>query len=237
MKHLPLIHLINLDRSVDRLQRFKQRNPHITDFVRVSAVDGAKVDREALVRAGVINSDLQYGPGALGCALSHMQLWDLAAAQDSAVTIFEDDTIISKSFEKHSQNISANIPSDWDFVQWGYTINPLFAWVDLFASRVRLEGYGNTRYNILEDALLFQEEKYCPGVVKLCHSFGCFGYSISAKGARAALKYCRPLRDRSVLISRCRSEDPSPRNRCCAMWAILQYKILHVHSTISNTLR
>ena len=44
----------------------------------------------------------------------------------------------------------------------------------------------------------FQAEELFPAPLRLLHSFGLQGYSISAKGARAALKYCLPLRNRSI---------------------------------------
>jgi hypothetical protein len=44
----------------------------------------------------------------------------------------------------------------------------------------------------------FQTEHVCPVPVRLLRSFGLQGYSISAKGARTALKYCLPLRKRLI---------------------------------------
>ena len=86
MQDIPQIHLINLDRrSADRLQLFKERNPHIQDFVRVSAVDGAKVDRAELIRSGMISENLPYGAGGLARALSHVRLWEMALAQFEAL--------------------------------------------------------------------------------------------------------------------------------------------------------
>jgi hypothetical protein len=47
----PQIHLINLDRSVGPLRRFKERNPHIHDLMRASGVYDGKVDCEELIRS------------------------------------------------------------------------------------------------------------------------------------------------------------------------------------------
>ena len=43
---------------------------------------------------------------------------------------------------------------------------------------------------------------FSPAPMKLLHSFSLQGYSISAKGARAALKYCVPLRNRMIRFPR-----------------------------------
>ena len=195
---LPPIHLINLDRSTERLRRFKELNTHLTDVTRVPGVDGGTLVREALEKAGYIAGDLSYGAGALGCALSHIRLWEMAAAQDRPVTIFEDAVAVSYQFEKTAADILATLPADWDVVVWGYSLNPLYVWVDLSISKIRLSGYGSKRNGGANGAQKFQSEEYHGGPVKLLHAFGTFGYSISASGARAALEHCRPLRNRMV---------------------------------------
>ena len=94
------IHLINLDRSTDRLAKFARRNSHLSSVLRSPAVDGARVDRQALLRGGLIRADCPYGNGALGCALSHIELWKKAYAEDRAVTVFEDDAIATFRLRK-----------------------------------------------------------------------------------------------------------------------------------------
>jgi glycosyl transferase family 25 len=119
MTELPCIHLINLDRSPERLLRFRDYNSHLKEIVRVSATDGATVDRAALVSSGYINRDLPYSDGTLGCAMSHVKLWEMAASQDRSLTIIEDDIVVSLHFEARAREILAAVPADWDFIQWG----------------------------------------------------------------------------------------------------------------------
>ncbi len=198
MKELPQIHLINLDRSMDRLRQFRDRNPHITDFVRVSAVDGSQVDRKALIQSRKISADLPYGAGALGCALSHIGLWEKAIAEDRSITIFEDDIVVSRQFAERAGIILSQIPADWDFVFWGYLLNPLFVWVDLGITKTRLHIYGPNRYSSAHGAGEFQESD-CPSTpVRLLHCFGMQAYSISKKGAQAALDYFLPMQKRWI---------------------------------------
>jgi GR25 family glycosyltransferase involved in LPS biosynthesis len=195
---LPCIHLINLDRSSERLLRFRDDNKHLREVVRISATDGATVNREALASSGYINRDLPYSDGTLGCAVSHIKLWEMAASQDRSLTIFEDDIVVSLHFEERAREILAAVPADWDFIQWGLIFNPLFVWVNLGVSKARLEPYGTRNYAAGSDYERFQAEAFYPAPLRLLHCFGTQGYSISAKGARAALEYCLPLRKRWI---------------------------------------
>ena len=192
------MHLINLDRSPERLLRFRDHNDHLREIVRVSATDGAKVDREALVSSDTSTGTCPTQDGTLGCAVSHIKLWEMAASQDRNLTIFEDDIVVSLHFEARAREILAAVPADWDFIQWGVTFDPLFVWVDLGVSKARLHPYGYTELRGSFGLQEFQAEKFFPAPLRLLHSFGLQGYSISAKGARAALEFCLPLRNRSI---------------------------------------
>ena len=200
MKTLPEIHLINLDRSTERLRRFQELNWHLKDVVRVPAIHGAALNREELVESGYISENLSYGAGTLGSALSHLKLWEMAVAQNRSITVFEDAIVVSHEFETYAREVLSGLPEDWDFIQWGYNFNPSFLWVDLGTSKARLQGYGRMKYQ--EDAELrdFQSTKLesHPVPLRVLHSFGIMGYSISPSGARAALEYCLPLRNRLI---------------------------------------
>lgn len=183
------------------MRRFRAWNGFLRSVNRASAADGSKLDREALIRSGYVARDLSYSAGTLGCAISHIKLWEIAASQALAITIFEDDIIVSPRFESEAEKILAALPADWDIIKWGYLLNPSYIWVDLGISKAKIEGYGSRVYERPEDILKFWSENNCNGAVRMLHSFGFQGYSISAKGARAALEYCLPLRNRLVTFS------------------------------------
>ena len=189
------IHLINLDQSTDRLAKFRERNPHLRDIVRVSAIDGSLVNRRELVTAGTITDDLPYTPGALGCALSHVEIWKQAASQNEVVTVFEDDVICSHEFSAHSQRILSGLPPDWDIIQWGYSFDPLYIWLDFGFSKANIRFYDGRFAHAHEE---FQRERFSSVAVRLVHSFGLQAYSVSPKGARALLDNCLPLRRRVI---------------------------------------
>jgi GR25 family glycosyltransferase involved in LPS biosynthesis len=210
MQKLPQVYLINLDRSVDRLRLFKDRNRHLKGVTRVPGIEGASLDRSALISSGYILDDLKYGAGTLGSALSHIKLWEKAVAENKALTILEDAVVVSRRFEEYARHFLSNVPSDWHFIQWGTTFNSAFLWVDLGISRARIEPYGDRKYRSSSEYETFQTQKFpnAPSPLKVLHSFGIMGYSISPSGAKAALDYCLPLRQRLISFPDARVSTP-----------------------------
>src|SRR5580704_6984147 len=119
------IHLINLDRSADRLAEFTQTNRHLDDVERFAAVEGARQDIAALTAGGIFAPGVAeyYGPGAVGAALSHLALWDEAIESDAALTVAEDDAIFNRHFKASAHAVVAALPADWDFVLWGWNFD------------------------------------------------------------------------------------------------------------------
>ena len=87
---------------------------------------------------------------------------------------------------------------DWDVIVWGYHLNPLFVWIDLCISKAKLSGYGAKPFPKANGIEQFQAQEFRGGLVRFLHSFGTCAYSISPSGARAATRYCRPLRHRMI---------------------------------------
>jgi GR25 family glycosyltransferase involved in LPS biosynthesis/glycosyltransferase involved in cell wall biosynthesis len=190
------IHLINLDRSNERLEAFQKYNAHLRNVIRVSAVDGSQLDREKVIREGLVKPDCAYKAGALACALSHVNLWKEAVAENKVMTVFEDDAIATDHFEEKAAQLIATLPKDWDFVQWGYNFNPLFVWADLGFSKATLRFYGQQFQG--DGKSKFQSTNFFPTAVRLVHSYGTVAYSVSPKGARALLGYCLPLKSWNI---------------------------------------
>ncbi|TGT68781.1 hypothetical protein EN802_26160 [bacterium M00.F.Ca.ET.159.01.1.1] len=192
----PQLHLINLDRSSTRLAKYKRVNAHLVDSTtRVSAVDGKFVDRMQLINSGVMAQDCTYSAGSIGCALSHIGLWKLAAHENRTITIFEDDICCALDFTQTSSRIIHEAPRDWDIILWSFNFNPLFMWVDLGFSNAKLEFY-NRRYQTAGHS--FQSDSFPRCLIKVVHSFGTMAYSITPKAARTLLAECLPLRKRVI---------------------------------------
>ena len=112
------------------------------------------------------------------------------------MTIFEDDAIACYEFEACSAELMSGLPTDWDFMKWGWEFNPYFAWVDLGFMKAKLEFYD--RQFSGADGAKFQSTKFTYSTFRMAHSFGNHAYSVSPKGARALLDYCLPLGRRLV---------------------------------------
>ena len=190
------IYLINLDRSTERLAKFKKCNSHLRDVIRFPAIDGRLLDKEKLIKEGLMAPDCDYKIGALGCALSHVNLWKKAADENRILTVFEDDAVATYRFQEKATQLISTLPKDWDFIQWGYNFDPLFVWVDLGFSKATLEFYAQHFQG--GDKSKFQSADLSSSAVRLAHSYTTVAYSVSPKGARALLAYCLPLR--SLLI-------------------------------------
>jgi GR25 family glycosyltransferase involved in LPS biosynthesis len=194
---IPSAYVINLDSTPKRWCQFAERNGHL-NVTRFPGADGASLDRMALLQAGYIAEDLSWPPGTLGCAISHIRLWELAVRESRPLTILEDDIAVAHHFEPAAAVTLSALPADWDFVKWGWLINPAFAWLDVGISRVTLHGYGAPAYQDKESIKAFQNTETTSVPVRMLHSFGLHAYSISPKGARCALDYCLPLRNRMI---------------------------------------
>ncbi|MBZ9747557.1 glycosyltransferase family 25 protein [Mesorhizobium sp. CO1-1-7] len=190
------IRVINLDRSVSRWNTYQKRNPHLlSSTLRVSAFEGAALDRGGLLRDGIIGGDCTYGAGSLGCALSHITLWKEAVASNIPLTIFEDDVYCSADFISRSNELLSGAPAGWDLIKWGFNFDPLFLWLDLDFAKAKLEFYARQRQNM---DLLAAYDKSPRSLSRIAHSFGLMAYSVTPNGARILLENCLPIKRRTI---------------------------------------
>jgi FkbM family methyltransferase len=190
------IHVINLDRTPARLAEFNRRNAHLRDVKRFRAIDGQTLDREKLIRDGVLTADCIYTAGNLGCAMSHLALWRKVVEEGRAITVAEDDAIFSRNFAGRSREFLEHLPEDWEFIQWGWVFQQR-VWVHAIPEILNatlIFDQDQLRRHIDE----FQSCDVAPAPITLRHSFGTVCYSVSLKGARALLQYCTPLSGRLI---------------------------------------
>ena len=116
-------YLINLDRSLDRLQRFYALHSGMDDIIRSTAVDGYDLTRDELINDGVMQPDVSYSMTELGCYLSHTSLWKLCIDIGEPITVIEDDAVLSKDFHRNSAQLLSSLPQNWDFVMWGWNFD------------------------------------------------------------------------------------------------------------------
>jgi glycosyl transferase family 25 len=106
------VHLINLDRSPERLATMRQALAERgVGFERLSAIDGRALGAEVLARHPDISA------GEIGCLLSHRAAWKLIADGDEPFgAVLEDDGLLSRSIRLFTAN-TAWIPEDANLVK------------------------------------------------------------------------------------------------------------------------
>ncbi len=193
------IHVINLDRSRDRLLAFEKQNGHLEpNMLRFPAVEGKNVARGPLVDRGIITADLGYSDGALGNALSHLALWDLAIEKNQSLTVCEDDAIFNRGFGPAAEPLIEALPRDWHVIFWGWNFDSIVLF-DMIPGVSGCLGYfDQDRMRMGIDA--FQSASLVPQPFRLLRMFGIVGYSVSPQGAQAMKQHCLPLRNMEVFF-------------------------------------
>jgi glycosyl transferase, family 25 len=190
------IHLINLDRTPERLRAFATANAHLRNVERISAIDGRQLEITDLANQGIVTPDLLhrdfYSVGALGIAMSQLAMWDRAIQMGRPVTVAEDDAIFNLRFEQCAARVMESLPDDWDFILWGYNF-------DLFTVFQALPGATPCVVQFDQEQLRagtrnFQSQLIRAQGFPLIWAFGIACYSISPKGAYAFKSHCLPLR-------------------------------------------
>jgi glycosyl transferase, family 25 len=178
---------------------FQRANKHLANAERHEAWDGKGEARQPLVDLGYIKPDLCYTDGALGCALSHITLWQRVVREKTPLMIFEDDAIAHSDLETLSQElVSEHAPYDWDMITWGWNFDCPIQ-LDLIPgvtqSRVLLN-----QQDLARNAGVYQKTLLRPTLYPMQWCFGTPCYSISPSGAEQLLKEIFPLRNFTMHI-------------------------------------
>lgn len=133
------VYLINMDNAKDRLKAFsyvyKQSDLAAThSFIRHAATDGRTLDIRALLtekaydeitraeRLSYRSKHYELTRGAVGCWLSHAQVWyNFLNSDKSVALIFEDDCVLVTDFMKQLEQV--RLPKHWDVCLLGYFCN------------------------------------------------------------------------------------------------------------------
>jgi glycosyl transferase family 25 len=188
-----LIHLINLDRSTERLAEFRAANPQLENLRRFPAIDGYQQEISSLVADGTFETGVAdgYTPGALGAALSHLALWQEAIERSEALTVCEDDAIFNRHFMPAAERVIGALPPDWDFILWGWNFDSWLLFDLLPGVSPCLCGFDEEQMRAAVGG--FQDQAVTPQPFRLQRALGIPCYSVSAKGARALKAACLPL--------------------------------------------
>ena len=113
---------INLKRRPDKnkntLVELDKSNLLKNKMKKFEAIDGKDIDLTNYLAPGISARLLEKRRGWIGCALSHMKLWQKCVDINKPILIFEDDNVIKKEvyYDKHLKTIINNFPNDFDII-------------------------------------------------------------------------------------------------------------------------
>jgi GR25 family glycosyltransferase involved in LPS biosynthesis len=197
--------VINLARTPQRWDAFMAANSGGPACERFLAVDGGQLTKADLVGRGLIVPDLDYTAGAIGCALSHLALWQAAVEGEAALTVCEDDAILHPQFETLAAEVAAQVPG-FDLISWGWNFNSVLAGT-LFGGTPFAMGFDQTQMRRSIDA--FKAETPSPRALKLTRAMGTPCYTVSPAGAQRLMARCLPLKPLSVRLPLLNRDAPN----------------------------
>ena len=191
------IFVISLDRSSDRKNIFDDRNSKYIKYTYFNAVDGKKINVDRLSKNILKPGSKNYSNGAIGCAQSHLKLWEMCIEKDKPILILEDDAIVSRDFNKHLNNLIHNLlPNKWDIVQLNYNFDSILSYQNTTFETC------NCMFNKTpvskENISKFVTSKINTTIAKLNHCFGTSAYIINPGGAKLLKEKCFPLDNRII---------------------------------------
>lgn len=120
-------YVINLERRSDRLASFKSSNPYMKDKAYCwKATDGRALQLTPAIIHCFRNNDFGWKKAVMGCALSHLGLWEKLANDQLAKSylIMEDDVRFSPEWQQWWHEHASSMPSDADVVYLGGVLPP-----------------------------------------------------------------------------------------------------------------
>ena len=190
------IYVISLKKDVHRRINFDKINSEYIEYEYFDAIDGNsdKLDITGILKPNTIS----YSKGQIGCALSHLHLWNKCIEKNEPMIIMEDDAFVSKFFKKHLNSILNMLPSNWHIVQLTYNCDSIL-------------GFSNTSFENAftffsqksfgdKEILEFQKSDINPTIAKLNISFGTGCYILNPTGAAILKKLCFPMDNRILNI-------------------------------------
>ena len=124
------IHIINLERRKDRLDRFKTNHnsePWTKKVCIRPAVDGRELKMTSEIARLFAPNDFKWKKPILGCALSHLSLWHTLSKEQNVVEnylILEDDVKFTNGWTDEWANAAKHIPDDYDVLYLGGVLPP-----------------------------------------------------------------------------------------------------------------
>lgn len=113
-------HVINLKRREDRLKSFREDNDNqLISYNIFDAIDGKKLTPCHNIQKLFEHNDYKYRRGIVGCALSHIVLWQEIITTDTSGIIIEDDAKLTPHFTNKAVKLIADTPNA-DIIFFGH---------------------------------------------------------------------------------------------------------------------
>jgi len=172
-------YVINLDRRKDRLDKFKETHKNIKDRVYLwKAVDGRTLTLTPELVNCFRNNDFNWKKSVMGCALSHLGLWEKLANDKLAKSylIMEDDAVLFEKWILRWMTAAKHIPADADVIYLGGILPPNKAAFPQVAEVVN-EYFGRVAPNTLYSTTPRRYFHFCN-----------YAYVLTQQGARKLIK-------------------------------------------------
>ena len=185
--------VINLNRTPQRLIKFKQQNPRFI-FDRFSAIDGSRINRAELVEHNLFTEKTanRYTNGAIGVALSHRALWQECVSTNESYTILEDDAYLIPDFNQVVSKYTAN-NSNWDFLFWGANLDQRI--VAEFCPGIATAELKFNHDQVWQNIANITKQSLQPHMFRVHWAVGLMCYSVTPKSAQYLLNSIFPIKD------------------------------------------
>jgi len=174
-------YVINLDRRGDRMETLYKNSPNLAGRIeRFSAVEGRKLTLTPAISRLFRPHDFKWKKAVMGCALSHLGLWNQLANERNEIDrylILEDDVKLSPEWEARWNAALPSLPDDFDIIYLGGILPPNRAGFEQVKQRV------NEHFSRLAENSCFGQNP--PN--RYFH-WCAYAYVLSKKGAKKVLE-------------------------------------------------
>jgi glycosyl transferase, family 25 len=189
--------VINLDRYPERMARFMAYNAAAgVEIVRMTAVNGEKLDRAELVSSKLIAEDLIYSTNSVACSLSHVRCWQQIVKRGRPAVVCEDDVALRRDFAQVHEKFEP-VLAVADAVFWSFNFDMHVAY-QIPGMGVCTAIYDESHFQDEARIAQFQAGRTTPTLYRPERLWGVACYSLTPRGAAKLLDRVMPLRNATV---------------------------------------
>ncbi|MEI6407396.1 MAG: glycosyltransferase family 25 protein [Actinomycetes bacterium] len=203
----PKKYVVHVESQKDRKTEFEANNKHVSEIHWTYGLKGVELNLPRLLLDGLITPELfnkvseenprkPFAPNVIANAMSHIELWELAASSGDPVTVMENDAVLSTQFESESVRLIEANPQ-FDIIQWGWNFDG-FLDVYLLDKTLGPTRIVTNQYSIQGKTDIFKSFESDRNLIQLSSTWGTHCYTISPGGAEKLLALTLPLSNTAV---------------------------------------